>query len=288
MAATRTVTRTGAGRWAMKVVVGVLVLVWSLAPIYWGVVVSLSTPLGLEAVPPSPVPRPLTFSNYASLLSAGQGSAGMFVAALRNSVIEAIGTTVVTVAFALLASYAFARWRFRGSSALFLVILGTLALPVYAVIIPLFQFATRLHQVDTYQAIVLINISSSLPLAVWILRSHIASLPADIENAAKLDGAPSRTILWKIVAPLIGPGMAAAAVIVFLTTWAAFLIPLTLAPTIHTEPLTVLIPQYTTRFSQNYGLQAAAGIIALLPPATVVVWLNRYLLRGLLRGALNQ
>lgn len=291
--ATRTRTRQARGgrprrarQASLKVFIGLLILVWSLAPVYWGIVVSLSTPLGLNAAHPSYIPHPATLSNYSAILSGPQSSS--FLPALRNSIIEAGATTVVTVIIALLAAYAFARWRFRFSSALFLVILGTLSLPVYAVIIPVFQFASDLQQVDTYQVIVLINMSASLPLAVWILRSHIASLPADIEHAAALDGARPVTILRKIVAPLIGPGVAAASVITFLTTWAAFLIPLTLASTAQTEPLTVIIPQYTTRYSQEYGVQAAAGMLALVPPIIVVIWLNRYLLKGLLTGALNK
>jgi len=272
----------------VRIVIGVLIVVWSLAPIYWGIVVSLSTPGGLNSARPSPIPKPLTFSNYSALLHGGSAVSSTFLASLRNSAIEAAGTTVVTVVVAALAAYGFARWKFRGSSALFLIILGTMALPVYAVLIPLFQFASHVNQVDTYQVIVLISVSASLPLSVWILRSHMASLPVDIEHAARIEGASWATLLRKIVIPLIAPGMAAAAVIVFLTTWASFLIPLTFASTIHTEPLTVILPQYATRYSQEYGLQAAAGIIALLPPAAVVCWLNRHLVRGLLAGAVNQ
>lgn len=282
----RSVRRTS--RRALQVVVGAIVIFWSLAPLYWGVVVSLTTSGGLNVAHLSLVPHPFTLSNYSSLLSGSGGVSSTFLASLRNSAIEAVGTTAVTVVTAVLAAYAFARWRFRGSSALFLVILGTLALPVYAVLIPLFQFASRLHQVNTYQVIILVTVSSTLPLSIWLLRSHIASLPIDIENAARLDGAGWRTLLWKIVTPLIAPGMAVAALISFLTTWASFLIPLTFAATTKTQPLTVIVPDYASRYTTNYGLQAAAGIVALLPPVLLVCWLNRHLVRGLVMGAVNQ
>ncbi len=278
--------RGPAGRAAM-VVGGILIVAWSLAPLYWGAVVSLSTPVGLKSVPPALVPHPATTTYYSQLLN-GHGDASVrYLTAIRNSVIEATATTLLTITFAFTAAYAFARWRFRGSSALFYVILGTLSLPVYAVLIPLFQFASDIHTVGSFSSVILILTSSTLPLAVWILRSHIASLPADIENAARLDGASSLTVFWRIVMPLSRPGIAAAAVIVFLGTWSNFLIPLTFAPTERTKPITVLIPEFASRYSQNFGLQATAGIIALLPPVLVVVWLNRYLLSGLLRGALN-
>jgi multiple sugar transport system permease protein len=273
---------------ALRVVIGLFIAFWSLAPLYWGVVVSLTTTGSLSAAHLSLIPRPLTLSSYRALLNGSPGVSSTFLDALRNSAIEAIGTTGVTVASAVLAGYAFARWRFRGSSTLFLVILGTLALPIYAVLIPLFQFSSRLHQVDTYQAIILITVSATLPLSIFILRSHIASLPLDIENAARVDGAPWRTILWRIVAPLIAPGIATAALIAFLATWASFLIPLTFSATMRTEPLTVIIPDYASRYTSNYPLQAAAGIVALLPPVVLVCWLNRHVVRGLLVGAVNQ
>lgn len=278
----------GWARTAGRVVAGVFIIFWSLAPLYWGLVVSLTTPGGLAVAHLSLVPHPFTLSNYTSLLGGSGGISVTFLESLRNSAIEAVGTTAVTVASAVLAAYAFARWRFRGSSALFLLVLGTLALPIYAVLIPLFQFASRLHQVNTFQVIILITVSSTLPLSIWILRSHIASLPADIENAARLDGAPWRIVLWKVVAPLISPGMAAAALITFLATWASFLIPLTFSATIKTQPLTVIIPDYASRYTTNYGLQAAAGIVALLPPVLLVCWLNRHLVRGLLAGSVTQ
>lgn len=269
--------RSGALRLAGKIVAGILILVWSIGPMYWALVVSLSKPASLTGSL-SFVPSPVTLKSFDTLFRTGGFD---FAAALRNSAIEGIATMILTVFVALLASYAFVRLRFRGSTAIFLVVLGTLALPGYAVIIPLFQFASGVHQVDTYQAIVLVNVSAILPLAVWILRSHIASIPVEIEHAARIDGATTWKVLSKIVAPLIAPGVAAAAVVVFLSAWSAFLVPLVLSSTTHTAPVTVVIPQYVTKYGQEYGLQAAAGILALAPPVLVVLWLNRYLIRGL-------
>jgi len=284
MSRTRSWTWRRVGKW----VAGILIIGWSLAPIYYALVVSLMTPAGLQSVPPSLVPHPFTFSYYTQLLDGSSSVSQDFLTALKNTLIESVCTTVLTVLVALLAAYPFARMPFRGSRLLFYVVLGTFALPVYAVLIPLFQFTSHVHQDDTYQAIVFIYASASLPLAIWLLRSHIAALPVDLENAARIDGAGTFTLLRRIVLPLIAPAIAAVGVIVFLTAWAAYLIPLTFAPTLASSPLTVLIPQYASRFSQDYGLQAAAGLIALLPPALVVLWLNRHLMRGLLTGALKQ
>lgn len=269
--------RGGPLRLAGKILAGLIILVWSIGPMYWALVVSLSKPASLTGSL-SVVPSPVTLKSYHLLFTT---SGFDFVAALRNSAIEGLATMILTVFVALLASYAFVRIKFRGSTAMFLIVLGTLALPGYAVIIPLFQLATGVHQVDTYQAIVLVNVSAILPLAVWIVRSHIASIPVEIEHAARIDGASTLTVLTRIVTPLIAPGVAAAAVVVFLSAWSSFLVPLVLSSTAHTAPVTVVIPQYVTKYGQEYGLQAAAGILALAPPVLVVMWLNRYLIRGL-------
>jgi multiple sugar transport system permease protein len=159
--------------------------------------------------------------------------------------------------------------------------------PVYLVLIPLFQLGAAAGQLNTHQFVVLVLVSASLPLAIWILRSHIASLPLDIEAAATLDGADTFELIRDIIGPLIAPGLVAAAVIVFLASWGAFLIPLVYAGTQGAQPLTVVIPTFATRFSGNYGLQASAGLLAIVPPLLLVVVLRRHLLSGLISGAVK-
>lgn len=167
------------------------------------------------------------------------------------------------------------------------VITATLAIPVYLVLIPLFQLGAATAQLNTQQFVILVLVSASLPLAIWILRSHIASLPQDIEAAARLDGANTFILIRLIIGPLIAPGLVAAAIVVFLGAWGAFLIPLVYAGTQGAQPLTVVIPTYATQFASNYGLKAAAGLMAVLPPLLLVVLLRRHLLSGLISGAIK-
>lgn len=271
----------------VKIVVGVALLFWSVAPLYWGLVVSLSNPADLQSVPPPIVPHPLTLSYYANLLNGQSDISLTFFHVFLNSVIEAVLTTAVTVLFASFAGYAFVRLKFKGSAFVFIVIVGTMSLPVYAVLIPLFQMITQMGATDTYFSVVLINSSASLPLAVWLIRSHVASLPVSIEEAARIDGASRFKLLFRIVIPLIAPGMASTSIVVLLTAWSSFLIPLVFAPTVRAKPITVLITEYATKYASNYGLQAAAGILALIPPIVVVAWFNRHLIRGLLGGSVT-
>jgi multiple sugar transport system permease protein len=274
-------------RRAGRVLFGIFVIGWSLGPIYWALNVSLTTRAGLEKVPPPVIPKPFTTSNYVNLLSPSNEGSSDFYAALRNSTVEAGAATILTVLIALLAGYAFARWRFAGSRIMFIAILGTLSVPLLAVLLPIYHTTAQLGLMDTYPPIVLLAITTTLPVAVWLMRSFVAALPRDLESAARLDGAGEMRLLWDIVLPLLRPAVAAVAIIVFLTSWSAFLAPLLFSSSMNTQPITVLIPNFVTKNSTDLGLQAAAGCIAMLPPIALVLGLRRFLVSGLLRGAIK-
>jgi multiple sugar transport system permease protein len=279
--------RTGFGPWwgGLRIVLGVLIAVWSLAPIYWGIVIAFSDAADIRRSPVSLLPQSIVFDNFGRLLNGGTQLSQNFYGALASSVIQAAGTTLLTLLLALPAAYAFARLRFRGATLLLSVITVTLAVPVYLVLIPLFQLETSTGQINTQQGVILVLTSAALPLAIWILRSHIVTLPEDIESAARLDGAGTLLLIRGVIAPLVAPGLVAAAVVTFLASWGAFLIPLVYANSSGTQPLTVLIPTFASKFSSDYGLQSAAGLVAVLPPVLLVVLLQKHLLSGLLKGA---
>lgn len=277
--------RTGFGPWwgSLRIIIGVLVAVWSLAPIYWGVVIAFATPAEILR-PASLLPQGFTLNNFARLLN-GTPLSHSFYKALESSVIQAGGTTLLTLLLALPAAYAFARLTFRGATVLLSMITVTLAVPLYLVLIPLFQLLSSAGLINTQQGVIVVLTSAALPLAIWILRSHIVTLPADLESAARLDGASTFTLMRLIIGPLVAPGLVAAALVTFIASWITFLIPLVYASTPSTEPLTVLIPALVGKFSSDYGLQAAAGLIAVAPPVLLVILLRKYLLSGLLKGA---
>jgi multiple sugar transport system permease protein len=277
-------TARGVRRKIVLAAIGVLILGWTLAPLYWGVVVSLTTPADALKVPIALIPEHITLDNYSQVLG-GAGDAAAFPRAILNSLIQAVAATLLTLLVCIPAGYAFARVRFRGARLVLTLITLTMALPVYLVLIPLFQLATVAGQVDTYQVVVIIIVSGMIPLSIWILRSHIALIPIEVEEAARLDGANTVTTLIRVVGPLVLPGIVATAVIIFLGSWGEFLVPAVFANSADIQPLTVLIPNFTTKTAAKLGLQAAAGLLGLVPPILVVVFLQKYLLSGLLKGA---
>lgn len=270
-----------------RILFGALVVIWSLGPIYWAIKVSFTTRVGLQQVPPSLLPVPFTLDHYHELFNPSGDSSGGFFLALRNSILQASGATIITLLISLLGGYAFARWTFAGSRVMFIAIIGTLSVPLLAVLLPLFRMTAKLGLMDTHTPIIVLGVTTSLPIAIWIMRSFVASLPADIESAARLDGANEARILWNIILPLLKPAITSVGIIVFLTSWSAFIAPLLFGQSSASQPLTVLIPTFVTKNSIDLGLQAAAGCMAILPPILLILGLHRFLVTGLLQGAVK-
>ncbi|MBY5540901.1 carbohydrate ABC transporter permease [Rhizobium leguminosarum] len=270
----------------------VVLLIWSLGPIYWTIASSVTPSEDFSTRPINFFPQHFTLDHYSRLLGINIARIGgvevfkQFRAALLNSVVTSIAATLLCVAISSLGAYAFTRLQFPGRKALFVAVVATLAIPAYAVLIPLYQIMIKLHLVDTYLGVSLIYVSAFLPLSLWLLRSVFEALPIALEEAAQLDGAGRLYIFFNIVLPLAGPGLTAAAILTFLGAWGQYLVPLIFSPQA-TKPLTVLIPEFVTKNFIDYGLITASGSIAIVIPALVVIFLNRYLVSGLLAGSVK-
>ena len=270
----------------------VVLLIWSLGPIYWTIASSVTPSEDFSTRPINFFPQHFTLDHYSRLLGINIARIGgvevfkQFRAALLNSVVTSIAATLLCVAISALGAYAFTRLQFPGRKVLFVAVVATLAIPAYAVLIPLYQIMIKLHLVDTYVGVSLIYVSAFLPLSLWLLRSVFEALPIALEEAAQLDGAGRLYIFFNIVLPLAGPGLTAAAILTFLGAWGQYLVPLIFSPQA-TKPLTVLIPEFVTKNFIDYGLITASGSIAIVIPALVVIFLNRYLVSGLLAGSVK-
>ncbi|AYG69961.1 MULTISPECIES: carbohydrate ABC transporter permease [unclassified Rhizobium] len=269
-----------------------VLLIWSLGPIYWTLASSVTPTEDFSARPIHFFPQHFTLDHFSRLFGIDIARIGgvqvwsQFRAALINSIVTSVAATLLCVAISALGAYAFTRIRFPGRGFLFAAVVATLAIPGYAVLIPLYRIMISLHLVDTYVGVALIYVSAYLPLSLWLLRSVFEALPIALEEAAQLDGAGRLYIFFNIVLPLAGPGLTAAAILTFLGAWGQYLVPLIFSPQA-TKPLTVLIPEFVTKNFIDYGLITASGSIAIIIPALVVIFLNRYLVSGLLAGSVK-
>jgi multiple sugar transport system permease protein len=270
-----------------------VLLIWSVGPVYWSLMTSLTPPNALVSDELRLFPVPFTFEHYAKLFGAVSMSQGnevqsvwpQFSRAFVNSLVTSLAATVLTVIIAAFGAWAFVRLHFPGRNLIFIAIVATLGVPAYTVMIPLYRIMIGAGLVDTYAGVTLIYVSAFLPLALWLMRSVYEAMPASLEEAAWLDGASKLYTLVRIVLPLAGPGLVATAILTFLSAWGQFMVPLVFSPTLGTKPLTVLIPEFVTRNYVDYGLMNAAGIVAIVPPVLLVIFLNRFLVQGLMAGA---
>ena len=260
-----------------------IVLIWSLVPIYWSLKTSLETEADARAQ--NYVPLHPTLGNYATLLTRSGDLPGQIRRAMLNIVIECGAATIVTVALATLAGYAFARMQFRGRQTLFYAVLATMAFPAYTTLIPLYKIMSNFYLVNTYTGIVLVYVSGFLPLATWVLHNYFVSMPIGLEEAALIDGASRLQVLRRIVLPLARPGIISTALITFLFAWAQFLFPLVLSTDSSTQPLTVVIAALQGRHVVPSTLLNAAGVLAIAVPALLALAFNRYIVNGLLAGS---
>ncbi len=265
----------------------VFILAWTLVPLYWALNSSLQTDAQITSKPANYLPPTPSLKHYASLLTGSGDVATAIRRSTLNITVECAAATIVTVALATLAAYAFARMEFRFGTVLFAAVLLTMAFPPYTTLIPLYRIMTELRLVNTYAGIVLVYVSGFLPLATWILYNYMRSLPVSIEEACRVDGASRLQVLRLVVLPLSLPGVISTAIITFLFAWAQFLFPLVLSSDLSTQPLTVVIASLQGRHTVPFTLMSAAGVIAIVVPAVIALTLNRYIVSGLLSGSVK-
>ena len=169
--------------------------------------------------------------------------------------------TVIALLIATFASYALARLDFRGKGGFLILIIATSMFPLVAIIVPLLKNFSAWHWINTYQAMIIPDLSFSLPLAVWNLTTFFKQMPDELEQAAMIDGCSPAQAFRKIILPLAAPGIFTTAIIVFIGAWNEFLVAVTMINDPKMEPATVLLSKFTgaSQFNSPFGSQMAAG-----------------------------
>ncbi|MDT7653323.1 MAG: multiple sugar transport system permease protein, partial [Pseudonocardiales bacterium] len=197
------------------------------------------------------------------------------------------GAVLVSLVIGIPAAYAAGRWQYRGSNDVMFTILSFRFAPELMVIVPLFVIYNQLGLFDTNVGMIWVLQLVTMPLIVWILRSYFQDLPAELEQAALLDGYTRRRAFMMVALPLVRPGIAASALLAFVFAWNNYVFPLILTGSRHT-PVTVAVTRFLGGGGQAYyNLTAAAALIAALPPLIVALSIQRYLVRGLSFGAVK-
>jgi multiple sugar transport system permease protein len=259
----------------------VFVLV-SMFPLLWVFKMSIITKAELFASPPTILPNTPTASSYATIF--GDSS---FQRALINSTIIAGTATVICLFFGSIAAYAIARLRFRFKSSVMTLILAISFFPAVAIIAPLFIQFRQVGIIDTYLAAIVPDVVFSLPLTVWLLVAFFKELPFDLEEAAKVDGATTIQAFRMVIVPLAAPGVFTTAILTFIHSWNEFLFANTFLFDDRTQPVTVVIPNFATVYTVDYGAQAAAAVVVTVPLVILVLIFQRRIVSGLTAGAVK-
>ena len=260
-----------------------LIAAYCLFPFYWMIVSSFQVEPWIFQN--NFWPKHPTWDNYSAVF----GGRNHFGKALLNSVIVAGVSTVVALTVGMFAAYALARLRFRFKGLVLGAILSIAMFPPIALLTPLFGWVTDFGWIDTYQAMIIPDISFALPLTIWILTSFFAEMPWELEQAAKIDGATPGQAFRKVIVPLAAPGVFTTAILVFIFVWNEFLIAYTMTQTNAAQPVTVAITKFTgsSQFQQPFGTIMAAGVVVTIPLIVLVLLFQRRIVAGLTAGGVK-
>ena len=258
----------------------ILAVILSLAPIVYLFITSFKPAELTFAVPPVWNFTP-TLKNYTDVFVGGK-----FAKYFVNSLVVALCTTTIALALGVFAGYGFARFRFRGVGVLRLGALVPQMLPPITIIVPLYILFNTLGLVDTRWALIISYLTFIIPLSIWMMTGFFADVPEELEESAMIDGCTRLGAMVRISLPIITPGLAATAILGFIYAWNEFLYAVILTGR-DARTLPVTITSFMTNKAILWGRIAAAGSLVLLPVLIFALLAQRYLVRGLSRGAIK-
>jgi multiple sugar transport system permease protein len=266
-----------------------LYFAFALFPIVWIVLISLKSTDELFTT--QLVFKP-TLENYQAILFGDKRAAAGVVAKVEfprnflNSLIASTGAVMLSLLVGVPAAYALARYKFKGKENLAFTFLSFRFAPELVVIIPLSLIYRKLGLYDTYFGIIWVYQLITLPLLIWVLRSYFEDISPDVEQAAMVDGYPWYQVFWKILLPLVRPGLAASALLAFVFAWNNFIFPLVLGAS-NVQTVTVSALGYLSSAQSFFNRMAAASVVSSLPQIILALSIQRYLIRGLSFGAVK-
>jgi glycerol transport system permease protein len=254
-----------------------LYLLFMIVPVYWLVNMSLKTNTEITTTL-TLWPRNLTFDNYIKIFTDQSWYSGYI-----HSITYVIINTVLSVAVALPAAYAFSRYRFLGDKHLFFWLLTNRMAPPAVFALPFFNLYSAIGLFDTPWAVALAHCLFNVPLAVWILEGFMSGVPREIDEAAALDGYSFPRFFVRIFLPLIASGVGVAAFFCFMFSWVELLLARTLT-TVNAKPIAAIMTRTVSAAGMDWGLLAAAGVLTIVPGAIVIWFVRNYIAKGFALG----
>lgn len=274
--------------WIEKIIYSLAVLLfifYTLGPILWALNIALTPEVEITKVSGQLFTSQPTLENFKALMDPATEAHQTIIPAIINSIKMALASILLGLPVATLTAYAFYRYQFFAKRWLFILIIITMVIPVFTTIIPIYAMFARQGMLDQLVWIAVIYVSAFIPLTSWVIYSYFKGLPYEVIEAAMMDGAQEREIFTQTVLPMSWPILVTCVLVLFLMSWSQFQIPMILTTSQHKKVITLVIQDFQGRYTISYGLIAASGILAILPPALLAVVFRRFLVSGLTTGA---
>jgi len=261
--------------------IDLLIALFALAPIIWGLSTSLKPARDVLAYPPQLLPSQPTLEHYALLLRTGIHH---FIV---NSALVSVLTVVLSIVIGSLAAYALARLSFRGRSTLMFTTVALMSIPLPSVLVPTFMLMANIKMTNNLLGLAALYTAYQLPIVVWLLYGYFSSLPVELERAAMIDGCTRLQTLRRIVLPLSGPGLIAAGLFVLTFAWNDFVVAVVMMSSEDVKTLPVAIYGYLGFYGRDWGPLTAAAMVSIVPVILVFVAFQRYFLSGMTGGGVK-
>lgn len=263
--------------------VGGIVFLVFIFPLYWMIVTALKTQVEIFSIPTPLWPENLTFEAFAKQLSAS----GDTLRGFKNSLIISCGATAIATVLAIPAAYGLARFRFGARKGLVLFFLITQMLPSTLVLTSLYIMFSKMRLLNTYWAPILADATLGIPFSIIILRTYFVSIPKELDEAAKIDGCGHVSAFTKIMLPIAKPGIVVAAVFSFVYAWGDLIYGITFITNPNMRPITSSIYNYVQQYQTLWNSTMAFGIIAISPVVLIFIFMQKYIVSGLTNGAVK-
>lgn len=250
-------------------------------PFVYMLFTSFKTPLETISVPPKLLPSVWTVENYVSALTR-DGVLASFI----NSIITAVLSTLISLVLAIPAAYAVTRFRTRTGRIFIVLALVARMVPPIVIGVPMISIFRTLGISDTSLALAIAHTTISLPLSIWLMSSFFEAVPAELEEAAKIDGNSRLGALWRVVIPVTAGGVAVTAIFAFLASWNEFLFALLLTA-VRSQTTPIVIANFQTQFGLDWGSMTALAVLYSIPVILLTLLLQRHIVAGLTLGAVK-
>jgi multiple sugar transport system permease protein len=262
-------------------------LAFTALPMVWMFSTSIKTEFAAIQQPPAWIPAEPTFAQYTTLLSPDNRTGQQFLGFLRNSIWVSTATTALGLLVAVPAAYAFSRFSFPGREPLFFSVLVRNMFPVVVFLIPLFILMKFFRLIDTHLSLIVTYLTFGLPLSIWLLKGFYDNIPAELERAARIDGATRFQAFWMIILPLSTPGLVATAIYAFIQGWNEYVYARTFINSEQLMTMPVGLEKFFTEYASNWPGLMAASFIMSVPVVVLFLVLQRHFVRALTEGAVK-